>query len=81
MVGNLRYKIDWVGQIKKNYVTVPFMICFIFYLSAISQYKPPGAFNRGGGRFNGGSSALRVLKGLYLEAFIHVGAYFRNIWV
>ena len=49
MVGNLRYKIDWAGQIKKNYVTVPFMICFIFYLSAISQYKPPGAFNRGGG--------------------------------
>ena len=25
-------------------VTVPFLLCFILYLRAISKYKPPGAY-------------------------------------
>ena len=30
----------------KVYVTVPFLLCFILYLRAISKYKPPGAYIR-----------------------------------
>ena len=50
-----------VWQIQKLYVTVPFLLCFIFsYISGqFSKYKPPGAYIRRG-RFNGGFFALRV---------------------
>ena len=53
-VGNLRYKIEWVMPIVereisiKNYVTVPFLLCFILYLREISMYKRPGAYIRRG---------------------------------
>ena len=43
----------------KNCVAVPFLLCFIFYLRAISKYKPQTAYIRKG-RCNGGLFALRV---------------------
>ena len=53
----------------KIYVTVPFLLCFIFYLRAISKYKPPGAYNYSEGRFNRGFLVLRR-GGLHLEGLI-----------
>ena len=56
---------------KKNYVTVPFLLCFTSYLRAISKYKVPGAYIRRGD-YTEGFFALRVLGGggLSLEGFI-----------
>ena len=53
----------------KIYVTVPFLLCFILYLRAISKHKPPGAYNYSEGRFNRGFLVLR-LGGLHLEGLI-----------
>ena len=36
------------GKYKNLYVHVPFLLCFILYLRAISKYKPPGAYIRRG---------------------------------
>ena len=47
---------------KKNYVTVPFLLCFTSYLRAISKYKVPGAYIRRGD-YTEGFFALRVLGG------------------
>ena len=33
---------------KNLYITVPFLLCFILYLRALSKYKPPGAYIRRG---------------------------------
>ena len=41
------------------YVTVPFLLCFILCLRALSKYKPPRAYIRGGD-FTEGFFALRV---------------------
>ena len=61
---------SWKGN-KKNCVTVPFMLCFILYLRAISKYNPPEAFNRRGD----------LTEGLLRYKFIQVGAYFRHFSV
>ena len=53
-----------------------FLPCFTLYLSAISEYKPPGGlYIYLDGRFNGGF--LRYEFG----GLIHGGAYFRNFTV
>ena len=35
---------EFFGKYKNLYVTVPFLLCFILYLGALSKYKPPGAY-------------------------------------
>ena len=53
-----------------------FLPCFTLYLSAISEYKPPGGlYIYLDGRLNGGF--LRYEFG----GLIHGGAYFRNFTV
>ena len=53
-----------------------FLPCFTLYLSAISEYKPPGGlYIYLDGQFNGGF--LRYEFG----GLIHGGAYFRNFTV
>ena len=37
---------SWNVNKKKLCVTVSFLLCFILYLRAISNYKPPGAYIR-----------------------------------
>ena len=60
-----------VWQIQKLYVTVPFLLCFIFsYISGqFSKYKPPGAYIRRGDSTEG---FLRYEFGglIFGEAFI-----------
>ena len=43
-------------------VNLPFLLCFVLYLRAISKYKPLGGLHLEG-RFNGGFFALRVWGG------------------
>ena len=59
---------------------LPFLLCFILYLRAISKYKPLGGLYLEG-RFNGGFFCVISLLGLYLEGRIRGGAYFRNFTV
>ena len=67
---------------------LPFLLCFALYLTAISEYKPPG------GLIFGGPIKRRVFcvtsfffffllggGGLYLEGLINGRAYFRNFTV
>ena len=42
MEGNLRFKIDCASLIVGRKFNVNFLLCFTFYLRAISEYKPPG---------------------------------------
>ena len=64
---------------KNLYITVPFLLCFILYLRALSKYKPPGAYIWRGDLTEG---FLRYeFGGLYLKGLIHGGAYFRNFTV
>ena len=59
-----------------------FLLCFNFYLRAISKYKPPvGLYLEG--RFNGEYSCILCYDfgGLFLEGLIHGGAYFWNFMV
>ena len=37
---------SWKGNKEKLCVTVPFLLCFILHLRAVSKYKPPGAYVR-----------------------------------
>ena len=39
---------QFFGKYQNLYVTVPFLLCFILYLRALSRYKPPGAYIRRG---------------------------------
>ena len=39
---------QFFGKYQNLYVTVPFLLCFILYLRALSKYKPPGAYIRRG---------------------------------
>ena len=52
---------------------------FILNLRAISKYKPPGAYIWRGNLMEG--FCVMSLGGLYLEGFIHRGAYFFNFTV
>ena len=68
-----------VWQIQKLYVTVPFLLCFIFsYISGqFSKYKPPGAYIRRGDLTEG---FLRYEFGLFFgggEAYIWRGFYLK----
>ena len=65
---------QFFGKYKNLYVTVPFLLCFILYLRALSKYKPPGAYIRRGDLTEG---FLRY----EFEGLIHGGAYFRNFTV
>ena len=60
---------SWKANKKKLCVTVPFLLCFILYLRAISNCKPPGAYilER---QFKGGFSCITSVGGL-----IFGGAY------
>ena len=70
---------EFFGKYKNLYVTVPFLLCFILYLGALSKYKPPGAYIRRGdltegflrdefeGLIFGGAYTWR---GLYMEGLI-----------
>ena len=44
MDGNLRFKINWASHLVGRKFTGPFLLCFTLYLSAISKYKPLGAY-------------------------------------
>ena len=61
------------------YVSVPFLLCFILNLRAISEYKLPGACIWRGDLSEG--FYVTRLGGSYFEGLIHVGAYFRNFTV
>ena len=69
----MRFTIDWASLIAGR--NLPFLLCFTLYLRAISKYKPlGGGLIFGGGRFNGGFFALRVLgaytwRGLFSEFY------------
>ena len=66
-------------QIKQLFVTVPFFLCFILYLRAISKYKPSEALI-----WRGDLSEVFLryeLGGLIFEGLIHGGAYFWKIMV
>ena len=77
MEGNLRFKIEWASLIVGRKFTV--FALFTLYLRAITKYKPPGGLYLEG-RFNG-VFCVTSLGGLYFEALIHGGAYFRNFTV
>ena len=67
----MRFKIDWASLIVGSYL--PFLLCFILYLKAIFQVKPPGGLYLEG-RFNGGFFALLVWgaciwRGLFSEFY------------
>ena len=72
------FKIDLVSLLVERKFTV--LLCFMFYLRAISKYKPPGVLYLEG-RFNEGFFCIMSLGALYLEGLIHGGAYFRNFAV
>ena len=79
MEGNLRFKIDWASLI----VGRKFTLFALFYFAFEGNFRaqaPRGAYiwRRG---FNGEFFAIRVWGGLYLEGFLHGGAYFRNFTV
>ena len=61
------------GQIRKNYVTVMFLLCFILCLRAISTHNPRGLIF-------GGAIQQRVLLRHESLGLIQ-GAYFRNFTV
>ena len=72
MEGNLRFKIDWASlMVRRNLL---FLLCFTFYLRAISKYNPLGGLYLEG----------RFKKGFLRHEFgglIHGGAYFRNFTI
>ena len=64
-----------------NYVTVPFLLCFIIsYLRAVTKYKPTGT-NIWRGNLTESFFCFTSLGGLCLEELIHGGAHFRNFTV
>ena len=68
------------GKYKNLYVSVLFLLCFIFYLRAISQNKPPGAYIWRGNLTEG--FLCYEFEGLiYLEGLIHGEASFWNFMV
>ena len=72
MEGNLRFKIDWAIPIRLEQ-NLPFLLCFTLYLSAISNYKPPGGLYLAG-QFNGGFFVFHfkgayTWRGLFLEFY------------
>ena len=65
---------QFFSKYKTVYVTVPFLLCFILYLRALSKYKLPGAYIR----------RCDLTKGFLryeFEGLIFGGAYFRNFMV
>ena len=75
----MRFKIAWASLVVGRKFTV-FALIYTLYLREISKYKPPRRL------IFGGVISRRVfcvasLGGLYLEALIHGGAYFRNFTV
>ena len=63
---------------KKICVTLSFLPCFVLYLGAISKYKPPGAYIRGGYltegflRYDFGGLIFRgasIWRGLFSEVY------------
>ena len=77
--GNLRFKIDWASRIVGSKFTVfAFRFYFVFEGNFPST-SPQGAYICRGDLTDG---FLRYrIGGLYLEGFIHGGAYFRNFTV
>ena len=78
----MHFKIDWASLIVGMKFTIFALFCFVlegnFQVQA-PRGLVPGLYSEG--RFNGGFFVLRVWGGLYLERFIHGGAYFRNFTV
>ena len=76
---------------KNLYITVPFLLCFILYLRALSKYKPPGAYIRRGdltegflryefeGLIFGGAYTWRGLFSEFYGRFFNSGVFFKVI--
>ena len=64
--GNLHFKIDQASLWLEG--NLPFLLCFTLYLSAISKYKPPGAYIRRSNLTVG--FCFKGLGGLNLEGLI-----------
>ena len=64
---------EFFGKYKNLYVTVPFLLCFILYLRALSKYKPPGAYIRRGDLTEGflryEFEGLDTRRGLFSEFY------------
>ena len=78
----MRFKIDCVSRIVGSKFTVFASFYFVFE----DNFPSTSPWGGGGGlylvgRFNGGFFCVTGLGGLYLERFIHGGAYFRNFTV
>ena len=65
-------------QIKKIFVTVPFFLCFILYLRAISKYKPSEALIWRGD-LTEGFLRYELRGGLYLKGLYMEGLIFGNL--
>ena len=71
---NLADTEQFFGKYKNLYVTVPSLLCFILYLRALSNFKPPGTYIRKGDLMEG-------FVRYEFEGLIHGGAYFRHFTV
>ena len=74
--GNLPFKIDWASLIVEGKFTVFALFYFVFEgnLPSTSPYIWRGDLTEG-------FFCITVLGALYLEGFIHGGAYLRNFTV
>ena len=79
MEGNLRFKIDWASLLAGRKFTV-FSLFFFLFKGNFQVQAPRGAYIWWGD-LTEGFFCVTSLGGLYLEGFIHGGAYFRNFTV
>ena len=74
----MRFKIDWASLIVGRKCTVFALFYFVF--EGNFQVQPSGGLYLEG-RFNRRGFCVMSLEGLYLEALIHGGTYFRKFTV
>ena len=74
------FKIDWASLIAVRKFTVFDLFYFVFEGNFQVQ-APRGAYIWRGDLTGGGEVCVMSLGDLYLEGFIHGGAYFRNFTV
>ena len=75
----MRFKIDWASLIVGRKFTVFALFYFVF--EGNFKYKPPGAYIWRGDLTEGFLCYRFWGGGLYLEGYIHGGAYFRTFTV
>ena len=78
MEGNLHFKIDWASLIVGRKFTV-FALFYFVLEGNFPSTSPRGAYIWRGDLTEG--FCVTGLGGLYLEALIHGGAYFRNFTI